>query len=85
VKTSLNRPTSITAAAITGATWRFIDVPETVERLSYEEQKAWVTERIRRHFLEAKEECTLFGNITGYVWHLGPEKRIDCDTEGNAL
>ncbi len=66
--TSLTTPTSITIAAITGATWRYLSVPVEVPGWPDEQQLEFVGRRCREHYQEQRGKLTLFGEILGYVY-----------------
>jgi hypothetical protein len=85
VEHSLRIPTSITTAAFTGATWRFIKIPERVLRRETEAQRGWVAWRVRRHFRENNGECFLFGAIVGYRWQRESLDGIRFDTRGKVI
>jgi len=78
-------PSSISAAAISGAGWRFINVPFHVLQKTTAEQYDWVGWRVQDHFRESKGECFLFGKITGYAYQLRREDYIRFDVEGNLI
>lgn len=82
VEHSLRRPTSITVAAFTGASWRFIQIPKAVLQRDAEAQSGWVSWRVRKHFRESNGECLLFGSITGYRWQRTREDCVLLDTRG---
>jgi hypothetical protein len=82
VEHSRRVPTSITAAAFTGARWRFIDISGHVLRRNIEAQRGWVAWRVRRHYRENNGECFLFGSIAGYRWQLNSAECMRFDTRG---
>jgi hypothetical protein len=82
VLTSLTRPTSISVAAFTGATWRFLDIPKSVLNRTHKQQRAWVSWRVRTHYKIEDGQCPLFGVITGYDWHFAPGQSIEFDVRG---
>ncbi|HVJ06959.1 MAG TPA: hypothetical protein VM554_01105 [Acidisarcina sp.] len=82
VNHSLNTPTSITAAAFSGARWRYLDIPQHVRERSEEAQLGWVSWRVRRHFKESRGKLLLFGDITGYEWVTYPDARVSLDIRG---
>jgi hypothetical protein len=85
VEHSLRIPTSITVAAFTGATWRFIKIPERVLRREAEAQRGWVAWRVRRHFLQNAGVLFLFGAIVGYRWQRNLLDGIRFDTRGKVI
>lgn len=85
VETSLQRPTSITAAAFTGGTWRCIDIPSAVLRRTDEAQRGWVAWRVKSHYRENDGRCFLFGDIIGYLWRPSSDQRIPFDIRGNLV
>jgi hypothetical protein len=85
VEHALRIPTSITAAALTGARWRFVEIPGQVLRRKIEAQRGWVAWRIRRHFRENNGECFLFGSIVGYRWQRNSVNGIRFDTRGKVI
>ena len=68
VSTSLSTPTSITIAAITGATWRYLPVPDEIPGWPEEDQVEFVGRMCREHYLEQCGKLTLFGEILGYIY-----------------
>jgi hypothetical protein len=82
VKHSLRTPTSITAAAFSGAGWRFLYIPRLVRQRSEEALLGWVAWRARRHFHDSHGKLPLFGEITGYEWVKYRDSRISLDTRG---
>jgi hypothetical protein len=82
VLTSLTRPTSISVAAFTGATWRFLDIPKSVLNRTHDQQSGWVSWRVRTHYKVEEGRCLLFGDITGYRWHFAPGQSIEFDIRG---
>jgi hypothetical protein len=85
VEHTLRVPTSITAAALTGARWRFVEIPGRVLRRDMEAQRGWVAWRVRRHFRENNGECFLFGSIVGYRWQRNSVDGIRFDTRGKVI
>lgn len=83
VCTSLSAPTSITIAALSGAPWRRLAIPQNVLARSFEAQRGWVSWRIKTHFRESSGKCRLFGEIVGYAWRHSPEQTISFDVRGN--
>lgn len=59
-------PESITAACWTGAPWRFLRIPNWVQRRTLKAQLHWVSWRVRHHYRESHGKLFLFGYITGY-------------------
>jgi hypothetical protein len=84
VEHSLRIPASITIAAITGAHWRFIEIPLGVLARTVEAQRGWVAWRIRQHFRANKGMCFLFGSIVGYRWQQDAGRHIRFSTNGRA-
>jgi hypothetical protein len=82
VLTSLTRPTSISVAAFTGATWRFLDIPKSVLKRTHEQQSGWVSWRVRTHCRFEQGRCLLFGAIIGYRWHFAPGQSTEFDIRG---
>ena len=82
VLTSRTRPTSISVAAFSGATWRFLTIPKSVLKRSYDQQRAWVCWRVRTHYKVEGGHCSLFGAITGYRWHFAPGQSKEFDVRG---
>jgi hypothetical protein len=82
VLTSLSRPTSISVAAFTGATWRFLVIPSTILDRAHDQQRGWVSWRVRTHYKLENGRCLLFGAITGYRWHLAAWQSIEFDVRG---
>ena len=85
VLASLQIPTSIMAAAFSGASWRRIDIPRTIRQRAHEAQQGWVIWRLRSHFRHEKGRCPLFGSITGYNWHWSAEDSILFDVRGHIV
>jgi hypothetical protein len=82
VLTSLTRPTSISVAAFTGATWRFLDIPKSILNRTHYQQSGWVSWRVRTHHRIEEGRCLLFGDITGYRWHFAPGQSTEFDIRG---
>jgi hypothetical protein len=82
VLTSLTRPTSISVAAFTGATWRFLDIPKWILQRSHDQQRGRVSWRVRTHYKVEDGQCSLFGAITSYRWHSAPEQSIEFGPRG---
>jgi hypothetical protein len=59
-------PESVTAACWTGAGWRFLRIPDWVQRRKPKAQLHWVSWRVRHHYRENHGKLFLFGDITGY-------------------
>lgn len=85
VEHALRTPTSITAAAITGARWRFVEIPREVLKRNMEAQRGWIAWRIRQHFRESNGVCFLFGAIMGYRWQCDTTQCQRFDTRGNII
>lgn len=85
VLASLQIPTSIMAAAFSGAKWRHIDIPQTIRWRTHEAQQGWVTWRAKSHFRQEHGQCRLFGSITGYNWHWSTEDIILLDVRGHIV
>jgi hypothetical protein len=85
VLTSLQIPTSISTAAITGAFWRHLDIPKRVLRRSLEAQRGWVSWRVKVHFKEKGGKCFLFGDIVGYKWFRSKGEQVWLNVHGNLL
>ena len=85
VEHALRVPTSITTAALTGARWRFVEIPGLVLRREMEAQRGWVAWCVRRHFRENNGECFLFGAIVGYRWQRNSVDGIRFDTRGKVV
>jgi hypothetical protein len=81
---SLRSPASV-IAAITGAPWKFIEIPEDVLERDEEAQRAWVSWRVRQHFQESKGKCRLFGYILAYRWKRSEGESIALDTQGRVI
>ena len=77
--TSLTRPTSISVAAFTGATWKSLGIPKTILERTQDQQRGWVSWRVRKHYRVEEGKCSLFGDITGYRWHFAPEQSMEFD------
>ena len=82
VEHSLSTPLSITCAAFTGATWRFIRIPDEVLTLSDDGLLAWVSARVREHYRREGGKCPLYGDITGYRLVQAPGVSVRLDSEG---
>ena len=82
VLTSEQVPRSISCAAITGAGWRSLPIPEAVQEQSHEAQLFWVSERVREHYQESNGRIPLFGSITGYSWRYARGQSSRFDTLG---
>jgi hypothetical protein len=85
VNHSLRIPTSITAAAFSGAHWRFLSIPLPVLDRSIDSQLGWVTWRMRTHCKEHGGKLALFGNITGYRWHRTADESLVFDCRGKSV
>lgn len=83
IETSLQVPTSISMAAITGLGSRSLDIPPEVLDLGYEEQRDWVGQRVRTHYKESGGRYPLFGEIVGYAWHYARGESLRFDTQGH--
>jgi hypothetical protein len=84
VLTSLTRPTSISVAAFTGATWKSLSIPKAILERTYDQQRGWVSWRVRAHYRVEEGKCALFGDITGYRWHFALEQSMEFDVRGRA-
>jgi hypothetical protein len=82
VLTSLTRPTSISVAAFTGASWRFVEIPRSILERTHDQQRSWVSWRVRTHYKLEDGQCSLFGDITGYRWHFASGQSIEFDIRG---
>lgn len=78
-------PTSISMAAVTGASWRRIALPSAIRQRPFKAQRGWVSWRIRMHYKKESGVCPLFGTIIGYCWVLTPEVKMRFDTDGRLL
>lgn len=85
VQHSLLVPTSITMAAFSGATWRYIYLPTAIRKRSREAQRGWVTWKTKSHYKKSEGKISLFGDITGYSWFPCLEESIDFDTHGRVV
>lgn len=85
VTSSLQRPTSITVAAATGAGWRYLPIPARILLRTAEAQTGWVTWRVQTHFRHNQGKLCLFGDILGYVWRRSSVVRVQSDTRGQLL
>ena len=85
IRTSRQRPTSISVAAITGATWRYIDIPRSLTKRKTEAQRGWVAWRVQTYFKSSLGKLLLFGDIVGYRWIRSPEVSIQLDVRGRLL
>jgi hypothetical protein len=82
VLTFLIRRTSISVAAFTGASWRFLDIPHSILNREHNEQRAWVAWRVRTHYKAEGGRCWSFDEIIGYRWHFAPKQSIEFDVRG---
>ncbi len=85
VRTSLTTPTSITIAAITGATWRYLSVPVEVPGWPEEEQVEYVGRQCREHYNNQGGKLKLFGDITGYVYRPRRGEYVAFGTDGRIV
>jgi hypothetical protein len=79
------RPTSIAMAAVSGAPWRYIEIPHRILSRGQEQQRAWVSWCVRTHYLRSHKELTLFGRILSYGWRLADGSTIRFDTQGRVV
>jgi hypothetical protein len=85
VETSLKTPLSISLAAFTGLGWRHIAIPDATLALTDSELLAWVSERVRRHYIDEKGKCSLWGDIVGYEFAEAPHVSVHFDIEGKRV
>jgi len=74
-------PDSVTVAAFSGATWRFIPIPDWVQRRRPKAVLRWISWRCRHHYQEKRGRLFLFGEICGYRI-VYPDYSILLDTSG---
>jgi hypothetical protein len=75
-------PRPIFVAALTGAPWRFLQIPSSVMTRSEPAQLAYVSWRCRTHYRDEHGICYLFGRITAYEWVKGRMETITLDIRG---
>jgi hypothetical protein len=78
-------PQPIFAAIITGAPWRWLQIPDHVLTRPEEAQLGYVRWRCRTHFRELLGTCYLFGDIVGFDWVKTPTEVVVVDTRGNVV
>jgi hypothetical protein len=72
-------------AILTGARWRFIEVPDWVLSRSFKAQQHWVAWKCRDHFRSCKGKLFMFGEIVGYRWCLNRATELLFDTNGSCI
>src|ERR1019366_5915884 len=72
-------PQPIFAAIITGAPWRWLQIPPNVLTRTEDAQCGYVRWRCRMHYREMMGTCYLFGNITGFEWVKSPSEVLVFD------
>ena len=77
-------PDSITAAAFTGAPWRFLSIPDWVRRRNPKAQLHWISWAVRNHYRDNRGKLFLFGHIVGYRV-VYPEHSLMFDINGRYL
>jgi hypothetical protein len=65
-----------------GPTWRFLSIPRLILMRSHDQQRGWVSWRVRTHYKLENGQCLLFGAITGYRWHFAPGQSTEFDIRG---
>lgn len=87
VEGSRTMPLSITAAAFTGATWRYLFLSANVVARPSAAQRGWVSWRIQTHYREtgAGGNASCLGNIVRYWWRLDAKTSIPSDHRGGAI
>ena len=78
-------PQPIFAAVITGAPWRWLQIPDHVLTCTEDAQLSYVKWRCRMHYREMMGTCYLFGNITGFEWVRTPNEVVVLDTRGQVV
>jgi hypothetical protein len=81
----LTAPTSITIAAITGATWRYLSVPIEVPEWPVEAQVEYVGRRCHEHYKKQEGKLKLFGDITGYMYRPRLGEYVAFRTDGRIV
>jgi hypothetical protein len=82
VRHSQRVPQPIFAAVLTGAPWRFLEIPDAVLRRGEQAQQGYVAWRCRTHYRETQGRCFLFGSITGFEWVRSQRESIIFDIHG---
>jgi len=78
-------PQPIFAAVLTGAPWRFLEIPSSVLRRTEQAQRGYVSWRCRTHYRETQGRCFLFGRITGFEWHKDAKESAILDIRGRVV
>jgi hypothetical protein len=65
-------------------TWKSLGIPKTILKRTQDQQRGWVSWRVRKHYRGEEGKCSLFGDITGYRWHFAPEQSMEFDVRGRA-
>jgi hypothetical protein len=85
VRHSKSVPQPIFAAVLTGAPWRFLQIPDSVLQRSEQAQQGYVSWRCRTHYRETKGRCFLFGSITGFGWARSQMESVIFDIQGRVV
>lgn len=85
VQGSRTTPTSITCAAFSGATWRYLDIPFCVSERSPDAQRGYVAWRVQTHYRSMHGECWLFGKIVRYWWRRSEDVSVAFDRHGRII
>jgi len=75
-------PQPIFSAVLTGAPWRWLQIPDEVQHRSLQAQLSYVRWRCRTHFNETSGRCYLFGSITGFEWVKSESEVVVLDIHG---
>jgi hypothetical protein len=78
-------PSPIFAVALTGARWRYLEIPAFVLMRSPEAQLGYVAWRCRTHYRERKGICLCFGKIVGFKWVKGMARPFFSTSTGASL
>src|ERR1017187_2404715 len=78
-------PQPIFAAALTGAPWRWLRLPDEVLRRGEEAQLGYVRWRCQCHYRATNGQCYFFGRITGFEWIKAPDEVVILDTRGRVV
>jgi len=78
-------PESVTLAAVSGAPWRFLEIPSAVLNWTDEQKLKWVATLVQQHYLESRGQLLLFGQITGYRLVVSPDDSVGFDIAGRVI
>lgn len=78
-------PQPISAAVLTGAPWRWLQIPDHVLTRTEEAQLGYVKWRCGMHYREMLGTCYLWGEITGYEFIKSPTEVVVLDVRGRVV